>query len=236
MAATGRKLRRAGALAAFPLLAVFTACSLFMLPRVGALLQYDRQRIGDGEVWRLFSSHWTHWSAEHLFWDLAVFAVLSAWSLRISPGRTAIVLGAASGLIPLGIYWMQPGLTYYRGLSGLDAALFAFLATHLVAAMKRAGDRAGLLLVAALWAGLCLKIAYEMLTGQAVCVSNLSPGVVVVPLAHIIGAAVGMVAGLRPAGNAAAAPMHTRETARKIVSKKSENRRRYQAYSISDMV
>lgn len=189
--------RRAGA----SLLAGCIACLAFFIPAVSSHLQYDRDRIGAGEIWRLFTSHWTHWSAEHLFWDLAVFVVFFLWSLRIHARYTWILLGSASLIIPCGIYWLLPGMSYYRGLSGLDTALFVFVVMHWMRIMKQRDDRAGRILILFTLAGLGLKIALEAITGEAVCVTNMAPHVMVVPLAHVIGVLIGLAAYLTRRGN-----------------------------------
>jgi len=192
-----------------PLLAGILAGILFFFPGASTLLQYDRVRIGEGEIWRLFTSHWTHWSMEHLVWDAAVFIVLLLWLLRVNPVKTVWVFGLASLFIPLGVYCFLPEITYYRGLSGLDSALFVFLAMHLFPSMRRQGDRAGLLAGTALLSALCAKIAYEAIACNAVFVGNMAPDVVVVPLAHIIGAMVGFFAGLHTSGSGASDPVRT---------------------------
>lgn len=39
----------------------------------GELLQYDRQAIADGQLWRVVTGHLVHIGLEHLAWDAAVF-------------------------------------------------------------------------------------------------------------------------------------------------------------------
>ena len=197
MTALSEKIKGAGFQAAIPLLAGCLAGLVFFVPVSSTILQYDRDRIGAWEFWRLLTSHWTHWSAEHLLWDVVVFLVLLALSLRINLKKTGIVLGSACVVIPLGLYVFQPELIYYRGLSGLDTALFAFVAAHLVKSLKQKGDRVGQVLVLALLAGLVLKIAYEVFVGEALCVTQMAPNVVVVPMAHVLGSGVGFVSSLR---------------------------------------
>lgn len=182
--------RHAGA----SLMAGSIACLAFFIPEASSQLQYDRDRIGAGEIWRLLTSHWTHWSAEHLFWDGVVFMFFFLWSLRINARYTWIILGSASLVIPYGIYWLLPGMSYYRGLSGLDAALFAFVVMHLIRIMKRNEDRVGRILALIVLAGLGLKITFETITGEAVFVGNMATGVIVVPIAHIIGVGIGLLA------------------------------------------
>jgi len=202
-----RNIQGAAARWVVPLLTGFTACAVYFLPGAADLFQYDRDRIAGGEIWRLVTSHWTHWSAEHLFWDLVLFLVLITWSMYINSRRTGIVIGLSSLIIPIGIYWIQPELVFYRGLSGLDSALFVFLTMQLFPELKRQKDRAGLLLLMVLLTGLCLKIVYETVTGQAIFIANMAPDVVVVPLAHIIGAGLGFILGIRVSGKAGSKPM-----------------------------
>lgn len=197
MATISAKIRGAGYLQGVPLVAGFMACFVFFIPGAISLLQYDRDRVEAGELWRLLTSHWTHWSLEHLFWDTIVFIILLGWSLRLNPIRTGIMLGASSVAIPLGIYLFQSELVYYRGLSGLDAALFAGVAIHLARTVMKKGSPLEQVLVPLLMAGLGFKIMFEAFTGQAIFVTHMAPDVVVVPLAHIIGAGIGFITGFR---------------------------------------
>jgi len=53
-----------------------TAAVVFSWPGLAAHLQYDRAAIAAGEVWRLASGHWTHYSLDHVVWDALAFATL----------------------------------------------------------------------------------------------------------------------------------------------------------------
>ena len=52
------------------LILMLPALIIPMIPGMSELLQYDRLAIADGEVWRLMTQHWCHWSMDHLFFDL----------------------------------------------------------------------------------------------------------------------------------------------------------------------
>ena len=197
MAVIQKNIRGAGFLPGIPLLAGCLACFAFFMPGTSSFLQYDRDRIESGEIWRLLTSHWTHWSVEHLLWDAAMFMVLLFVYIRRNPKRVGIMLGTSSIAIPLGIYLLQPGLIYYRGLSGLDAALFACIAVQMAKNVMERGTPSKKVLVSLLLLGLGLKIAFEAVTGQAVFVAHMAPNIVVIPLAHIIGAGIGFITGLR---------------------------------------
>lgn len=164
----------AGRLAA-PLFFAVLALTLFAWPGAGAAGEL-RPGTPWAEPWRLLSGHFTHFTAEHLAWDLLVFVTLAA----LFPARRLLPLLATAALaVSLGVSLGSPELPSYRGLSGLDSALFAALALDL---WRRGGpDRrlgaAALLLFLA-------KVAAEVAGGQALFATG---PFVPVPLAHLLG-------------------------------------------------
>ena len=73
------------------------AVVLYPLPGWSAGLGYDRDAVAAGQLWRLLTGHWTHWSAEHLSWNLLVFALLGVFWERTGERRRLLVcvLGSA---------------------------------------------------------------------------------------------------------------------------------------------
>jgi rhomboid family GlyGly-CTERM serine protease len=151
-----------------------------------------RREIEAGEAWRLLSAHVVHESASHFAWDLAAFAALGALCERAGRARFVACLCTSALLIPAGLWLWQPALTSYCGLSGIDSALFA----QLVAAVLRraAAARQPLVVIATslVAAGFVAKIGYELTTASTVFVESAG---VPVPLAHVIGAVVGLLCG-----------------------------------------
>jgi len=144
------------------------------------------------EPWRLVTGHFVHWSGAHLCWDLAVFVGLGLACERHGRGRTAAALALAIPAVALGAPLLTPGLAVYRGLSGLDAALFALLAAHRLRGTGGARAAGAVALVA-----LGLKVCWEIATGVPLFVPELAAdGVAVVPAAHLFGGAAGLSAGL----------------------------------------
>ncbi len=179
------------------LLLALSAVLLYLTPDLTAWATFDRTAIAAGQLWRLVTGHWTHWSGEHLAWDLLVFAgVGGALELR---GRrrvflTCTVLSAL--LISGGVWLLRPGMDEYRGLSGIDCALVTLVAVDFLRQAIRERQRALSLAVAALLAGYLGKVAFELATGQTLFVDS-GPGLFVpVPLAHVLGGAVGIALGL----------------------------------------
>ena len=187
----GRRLG-APALLAGPLLLSALAVLVHLLPGAAALLQYERAEILRGQLWRLLTGHWTHTSPDHLVWDVVAFSALGvalAWRSRGLFWRT--VIGSAAA-ISAALLLLAPQWHTYRGLSGIDSALFVALAVTLLAGERRA-DRLRGAAALLLFAG---KVGFETLTGSALFTTPV-PDHQVVPLAHLVGASVGLVAAVR---------------------------------------
>jgi rhomboid family GlyGly-CTERM serine protease len=165
---------------------------------LGQSLQLEHSAVAAGQWWRLFTAHLTHWSGEHLFWDLVMFVLLGMIAERRSRVAYAVCLTIAAVAISLGMLWTSP--LSYRGLSGLATTSFAFLAAGMLREQIATGNRWGIAILAGLIIGLALKIGYEFWSGQCVLVSaagSFTPA----PLSHVLGALAGaMVGGLAYAG------------------------------------
>jgi rhomboid family GlyGly-CTERM serine protease len=158
------------------------------------LLQYDRQAIADGELWRFVTGHAVHFGFEHFVWDAAVFAVLALLCWRLGPRRCLVSLAAATLAIPAVLWTVQPGLETYRGLSGLDSALYVTGALALGQRLWAEGRRSLGIAALASVAALAAKVAYELATGQTLFVDAARVGFAPVPLAHVTGALAGLLA------------------------------------------
>ena len=161
------------------------------LPEV---LQWQRH---GGMEWTWITSHLSHWSWNHLAWDLFAFGLLSLLSLRLSPTRYAACLLVAAVLIPLEVKINQPLIESYRGLSGLDTALMGLL----VAALWRhptADHSCGVSQVLAVLGGgsFLAKTMYELTTGGTVFVSAGNEPFVPVISAHFVGFVCGFLVGI----------------------------------------
>ena len=165
----------------FPWLALglsVLAAAVHGLPAGAESLELRRELLG-AEPWRLVTGHLVHWSLDHMVWDVLTFLGIAVLCERISRCDLAWVLALATPAISLAVLALRPELPVYRGLSGLDVALFALLAGQL-----RGWLGAGL------GAAVAGKVLYEFATGSALFVTTPPGGVVLVPEAHLAGAAV----------------------------------------------
>lgn len=167
------------------------ALAVWANPGADAALQFDRGEIGGGELWRLVTGHWAHWGADHLTWDLIVFAVFGALLERRSRRGFVVVVAGAALAISGALWFSAPQFQFYRGLSGLDSALFAaFFAQLLRDAWRKRSTLESTVPVLALL-GFVGKSAYELATGATLFVAA-SSTFTTVPLAHLVGAMAGV--------------------------------------------
>ncbi len=173
---------------------VISACTLLLAcsPEMSQQLQFNREAVAPGQLWQIFTGHLTHWGWNHLVWDLAVFAVLGALCESLHRVRYLICLAVSAILIPLGICLFSPELNTYRGLSGIDTGLFAMLSGYLLFEKWSAREWAWVAILAISQLGLGLKFAFEIASKQTLFVDCVAANFQPVPLAHAIGACVGI--------------------------------------------
>ncbi len=150
-------------------------------------LALDRCALATGEIWRLWTGHFVHWSFNHLVWDGITFAVLSWLLLKLAPRACFWLLILGPPLISGAVLIAEPGLLVYGGLSGLDVALWVCVC---LAVTQNSPDRTT---KAAAWLALVGgigKVGFELATGSAALVSG---AFALAPSAHVSGAILGAV-------------------------------------------
>ena len=166
-------------------LALAAALLVFALPHCQSLLIYDQEAILAGELWRLFTGHWVHFSAMHLGCNLAVLAVAGLILESGTTIRTAQLLLLAPWFISTGLLVCEPQLRRYGGLSGLATAAVIALAIDAFARRRQAplaGWTAALLLLL-----FGLKTGLEWHTQRALFALEADAGYTIVPLSHLLG-------------------------------------------------
>lgn len=148
-------------------------------------LIFDRGLIFQGQVWRIWTGHFVHFTPSHLLWDLAVFLPAGCWVECLWPSRTRWFYALAPAIISGALLMFDPALLRYAGLSGLAAGVMVLLA----ALQLKNGHRTGPVWM---WIALLLlvttKIAYEFFGAVPLLVKGLED-VRNVPRAHLVGAA-----------------------------------------------
>lgn len=156
----------------------------FIGESVSHALVYQRELIAQGELWRLFTGHLLHTNGFHLLLNLA--ALIMLWALHgrfYSIKNYGTLFLFCSICTSIGIFYTNPTLIEYVGLSGVLHGIFVFGAVMDI----KSKDKTGYLLFVGVW----LKIAYEQIYGASAEVSDLIEASVAVD-AHLWGAVGGL--------------------------------------------
>ncbi len=123
----------------FTMAAAAFAAAAYSLPSLTDALVYERQAVLNGEIWRIFTAPFVHFSPGHFLWDTVVFTAAGiAVSYEGFPLFKTVCFLAAS--IPGLIYVLfVPELEYYGGLSGMatGAVIYYCLCTVFMTRRKK---------------------------------------------------------------------------------------------------
>lgn len=182
-------------------------------PLLSQWMELNYLLVADGQWWRLWTGHLTHYDGSHLFWDLLMFAVLGAACEEKHPRRFGfgliVMMAGVAGIVGL----RCDEITVYRGLSGLDTGLFVWFVADQCRRCWMERDRLAALVWSSAVLGLISKLVFEATTGQTLFVesANFTPMVE----SHLAGAALGLLCAMlayRTSGlvhSNLAAPAHT---------------------------
>jgi rhomboid family GlyGly-CTERM serine protease len=149
-------------------------------------LAFDRHAIFGGEVWRLWTGHFVHFSFHQLILDAgALFLVGAVAERQFGPRFIAVMFLFGMPAISIGLLLVAPDLAYYRGASGVVMLLAFFVAN----AFWVSHPRLRVILVF-LGSGLLVKAVLDA-AGLVSDVSGLPEGVKVAWQAHVLGAGIG---------------------------------------------
>lgn len=143
-------------------------------------LEFQRQAITQGEIWRLFTGNFTHFGDYHTWMNAAGLAALTAvlfWYLSsgwFAAGALVIPVG-----VGLGLLLFATDVEVYRGFSGAN---YGLLAMGLLLALPQQPK-----LYALAFCILLGKIVYEQLPGYDVDYLRDEIGVPVAVEAHLAG-------------------------------------------------
>ena len=187
--------RTAGGFPGLSLSVVVVAFGLRLWPGAVEELAYVPGTLARGEWWRLLGCHLAHWSFDHTLWDALTFLVVGGWCEAAGRGRMVAATLAGAVVIPPVVLAVQPELSAYAGLSGLDVALYALLVARVARERWRDGGAPLRAALVAASAGLVGKVACELATGGLWFVRSHGGDFVPVPLAHLIGGCIGGAVG-----------------------------------------
>ena len=158
---------------------------------LGDVLEY-RRAVAFSEPWRLLTGHFVHLSFLHaLLNGVALLLLGRLFGDRLRPSEFWTILLAAPVVISLAFWIVLPALHWYRGLSDV---LHSIYFAGCVLWIATTSGRARWLPIAAIIIGTA-KVLVEQPWDASFPVHPVLQ-VAVVPQAHLIGAIVGVLAGL----------------------------------------
>ena len=153
---------------------------------VQKLLQYDRDAILYGEIWRLLTGNFLHLGSMHLLLNLAGLVLIwMFFGARFNHAQWIVIVLVTSLATGAGLLVFTPSVGWYVGLSG---ALHGYFVAGCMAEIRLKLREGWWLLIA-----ITLKLAWEQSHGAMPGTASLAGGEVIVD-AHLFGAISGLAA------------------------------------------
>ena len=160
---------------------------VFSSPALESALIYDRAAIAGGQWWRFITGSLVHHSTTHFIYDVGAFLVAGTLIEARRHSHFGTLCLAAAVAIGAVLFFANPGMRYYGGLSGIVTAAVVYLC---LCGFRETGW----------WRRLCasvlvlvvVKIALEFALGETLGSVN-SRSFVPVPLSHATGAVIGLL-------------------------------------------
>lgn len=164
---------------------LISAVMYFLPAPIEHSLIYDRSDITNGQLWRFITAHLMHTNLNHLLLNLAGLTML--WALHgdhYTPKTYLLAFISSLVVCSLGIYYFDPSMERYVGLSGILHGIFVWGA---ILDIKKGWSSGYLLLI-----GVLAKVAYEQAFGASADVEVLINASVAID-AHLWGTIGGLL-------------------------------------------
>ena len=167
-----------------PLLFLAAAGILMFFPGTASFLELRMESPADWSLlYRCFTAHFVHVTFSHFFYDALVFLILGWLVCREEERAFLPLILFSSFVISLCVWIFCRELYSYRGFSGIDCALFGWLAVRHLPRRRE--------IVLPLLAAFCLKTVRECATGEALFAGT--DVFEAVPAAHLAGCLCGIL-------------------------------------------
>lgn len=110
--------------------AVLAAVIIQSIPSLRETLIYDRSALTDGQLWRGWTGHLVHFGWPHLVVDAGLLAILGWFGERRYPAFTRWGLLLMPPFISAALWWFDPAMQRYGGLSAVNLGLLLYVAAQ----------------------------------------------------------------------------------------------------------
>ena len=100
------------------------------IPGLRDELVYERTALANGELWRAWTGHLVHFGWPHLVVDAGLLFILGWFGERRYPAFTRWGLLLMPPFISAAIYWFDPTMQRYGGLSAVNLGLLLYVAAQ----------------------------------------------------------------------------------------------------------
>lgn len=167
---------------------VALAWVIYLAPASHSVLLLERAAVLRGEIWRVATGQWVHFSLAHLAADTAVVAACGLWMERQWPRLFRALLAGSTLVVGVAVLVLSRDTLVYGGLSGIGLALLTCCLMLLWEKTRSPAALGGLFLLTA-------KLASQAMGWHGVPVL-LPAGVHLDNVSHLAGAGCGVAVWL----------------------------------------
>ncbi len=118
-------------LSVFTILAIAVAAFVIQLvPAWRTPLIYDRGPLAAGEYWRIWTGHLVHFGWPHFLVDTGLLLIVGWFSVQRHPRFTRWAIVLMPAFISASLYWLEPTMIRYAGLSAFNLGLLVYVAAQ----------------------------------------------------------------------------------------------------------
>ncbi len=155
-----------------------------------SIMEFNRDLIMEGEIWRLVTGHLIHWSPAHFYLDSMVFIFQGITFEKKIGSRYWLILLLSALFISIALLLLRQDLFYYRGVSGIINTQLVLGAGLFI--MDRSLDRVTRGMFAICFSIHMIKIIYETACRIPLFSTHLLGDMgLFTPTAHLSGVAAG---------------------------------------------
>jgi len=112
------------------LLVALASLVIQLFPDWRATLLYDRAAIAGGGLWRIWTGHLVHFGWAHLFVDAGLLLIVGWIAENQHPRFMRLGLVLMPAFISGCMFWLEPGLVRYGGLSAFNLGVLLYIAAQ----------------------------------------------------------------------------------------------------------
>lgn len=112
----------------FPILIILVSLLSSVLPELSSVFIFDRSALVRGEIWRMFTCHFVHFSYPHLSYNIFAFGIAGYVIKKKNYPHFCLLYLCLAFTISISLFILRPTMNYYGGLSGIACGALYYIA------------------------------------------------------------------------------------------------------------